>query len=201
MKESYPLVWPEGWPRTPLKERERRNAWKKSEAQCIADLEVELKRFGAVSMVLTRKDPNDRIGAPDPSVAVYFSRSREEDYSWQSALGIDNPAPTIAEIDSAFKRLASQHHPDRGGDVGTFVALKQHREAAIAYVNRMIGTSHDLGLACDKYCEARWNVVAVRNTVRSLRQMERDGASSLLERAMKGFAAQLTAGSTNAAAS
>src|SRR6266699_1071978 len=98
MNKTYPLVWPEGWPRTPLGDRIVRPAWKKTEHQAIAALEVELKRFGAMAPVITRKDPEDFRGAPDPSIAVWFSRKREEeDFSWQNALRIDNPAPSIEE--------------------------------------------------------------------------------------------------------
>ena len=193
MRESYPLVWLEGWPRTPLKDREQKKQWKKTEPLAIADLELELKRFGVVAPVLTRKDPHDSKGAADPSVAVYFSRSREEDYSWQAALGIENPAPTLDEIKAAFLKLALRYHPDnqQTGDLETYQALDAHRKNAVAYVNRMIGSTHELGICCDRYSEARWNIFAISNTVYSLRQMERDGASSLLERALKGFAAAL----------
>jgi hypothetical protein len=191
MRESYPLVWPEGWARTALKDRESRTAWKKTERQSIERLELELKRFGVLSCVITRKDPSDFRTAPDPSVAVQFSRKREDDFSWQGALGIFNPSPSLDEIESAFRKLAAQHHPDRGGDIETFHALSNHKKAALAYVNRLSGVSHDYSIACDKYKEARWNITAVANTVHSLRQMERDGTSRLLERAMEGFKEQL----------
>jgi hypothetical protein len=188
MREVYPLQWPEGWPRTAIKDREARPAWKKSERQAVDVLEVELRRFGVLGCQITRKDPQDIRTAPDPSVAVQFSRKRDDDFEWQGALGITNPAPSIDEIESAFRRLASQHHPDRGGDIETFHALTKHKKNAIAYVNRLSGLSHEYVIACDKFKEARWNVTAIGHTIRSLRQMERDGTSQLLERAMKGFA-------------
>lgn len=190
MKESYPLLWPEGWPRTRLDDRELRPGWKKTERQSIEALEVELKRFGAIAPVITRKDPQDFRTAPDPSIAVWFSRRREEeDFSWQNALRIDNPAPSIEEIESAFRRLAAPYHPDKGGDVETWHALDKHKKNALAYVNRLSGASRDFVIPCDNFKEARWNINAIRMTIHSLRQMERDGTSGLLERAMKGFAA------------
>ena len=190
MHESYPLRWPEGWPRTMLRERESKKQWKKTELQSIADLDVELKRFGVLSATLTRKDPKDFRTATDPSVAVYFSRQREDDFSWQAALGINNPAPTLDEIENAFRALAKKHHTDKpGGDLEMMIALNRHRESAVAYVNRLSGVSHDFVIACDKYNESRWNIFAISNTVYSLRQMERDGTSRLLERALTGFAA------------
>ncbi|HXP82596.1 MAG TPA: hypothetical protein VN976_22040 [Verrucomicrobiae bacterium] len=190
MKETYPLVWPEGWRRIPLGDRKLRPGWKKTERQTIEALEVELKRFGAIAPVITRRDPGDFRTAPDPSIAVWFSRKREEeDFSWQSVLGIDNPAPTIEEIETAFKRKALPFHPDKGGDIETWHAFDKHKKNAIAYVNQMSGKTRDFCIPCDNFKEARWNINAVRMTVHSLRQMERDGTSGLLERAMKGFTA------------
>lgn len=188
MKEAYPLAWPQGWPRTRIQDREARSAWKKTERQTIEALELELKRFGVLSSTLTRKDPNDFRGPNDPSISVHFSRKREDDFSWQDALGIHNPAPTIEEIDEVYRKLARQYHPDHGGDVEMFRAVTTHRQNAVAYVNRLSGQSHDHVIACDKFKESRWNINAIRLTVHSLRQIERDGTSALLEQAMKGFA-------------
>jgi hypothetical protein len=189
MKDQYPLQWPSGWPRTRIQDREERAAWKKTEKQAIEALDVELKRFGVLSAMLTRKDPQDFRGAPDPSVAVWFSRQHEDDFSWQDALGIHDPAPTSQEINDAYRKLAQKHHPDSGGDIEMFRALATHRKNALAYVERLTGQSHELSIACDKYKEARWNINAIRQTIHSLRQIERDGATALLEQAMKGFTA------------
>lgn len=191
MKESYPLSWPEGWPRTQLNDREERGAWKKNERQSLEALEVELRRFGAVAPVITRKDPQDFRTVDDPSIALWFSRKREEDFSWQGALRISNPTPTVEEIHSAFKTLAAKYHPDNQttGDIETYHALDRHKKNALGYVNRISGKSPDYVIACDKYKQPRWNLNAIRMTIHSLRQMERDGTSRLLERAMSGFAA------------
>lgn len=194
MKETHPLQWPLGLPRTAIKDREARAAWKKTERQSLEVLDMELKRFGALAWTLTRKDPSDIRTAPDSSVAILISRPTEDDFSWQQVLGISNPAPTVEEIESAFRRLASQHHPDRGGDIETFHVLSRHKRAALAYVNRMSGVAHDYVMPCDKFKETRWNVMALAHTVRSLRQMERDGTSRLLERALEGFKPALTEG-------
>lgn len=190
MKESYPLQWPDGWPRMRIQDREARPGWKKTEKQAIEALEIELKRFGAVAPVITRRDPQDFRTAPDPSIAVWFSRRKEEqDFSWQNALGIENPAPTIEEIENAFKRKAMPFHPDKGGDIETWHALNKHKQNAVSYVNQLSGKARDFCIPCDNFKESRWNINAIRMTVHSLRQMERDGTSGLLERAMKGFAA------------
>lgn len=189
MKEIFPLQWPEGWPRTRPQDRELRTAWKKTERQSIEALEQELKRFKVLSVTLTRKDPEDFRGPADPSVAIWFSRKHEDDFTWQDALGIRNPAPTIDEIDNAYRALVKKHHPDQGGDVEMFRALTTHRKNAVAYITRLSGHSHELSMGADKFKEVRWNITAIRNTIRSLRQMERDGTTALLEQALKGYAA------------
>ena len=200
MKETYPLQWPQGQPRTALKDRETRKAWKKTEKQFIEQLDLELKRFGVLTATITRKDPTDIRTASDPSIALYFSRRREDDYGWQHALEITNPAPTIAEIDAAFRKLSTKHHPDSiargsGGDLEIFHALSRHKRDAVAFVNRLSGTAHDYAIACDKFTEFRWNVAAIAHTIHSFRQMERDGTSRILEQAMEGFKPALTEGS------
>jgi hypothetical protein len=189
MKETHPLLWPQGWPRTRIADREARAAWKKTERQSIEALELELKRFAVLSATLTRKDPSDFRGPSDPSISVSFSRKREDDFSWQDALGIHDPAPSIEEITAVYRKLVAQYHPDQGGDVEMFRALTTHKNNALAYVNRLSGQTHEYAIACDKFKEARWNITAIRLTVHSLRQIERDGTSALLQQAMKGFAA------------
>lgn len=200
MTERFPLVWPQGFTRTLINDRQPRLAWKKTERESIEALELELQRFKAITPILTRKDPQDRLSAPDPSVAVWFSRQRKEDFTWQGALGIDNPAPTAEEINSAFTRLAAKYHPDRETrDIETYLKLDEHKRNALAFVNRLSGKANDVCLPCDHFREARWNINAIVMTLRSLRQMERDGTSGLLERAMQGFIA-LPEGSAHVAA-
>lgn len=46
---------------------------------------------------------------------------------WQ-VLGISSQA-TKEEIDTAYRRLASEHHPDRGGDEQTMMRINAAREA------------------------------------------------------------------------
>lgn len=48
---------------------------------------------------------------------------------WQ-VLGVQMNA-TRAEIEAAFRRLAMQHHPDRGGDAGQMARLNAAREAMV----------------------------------------------------------------------
>ena len=118
---------------------------------------------------------------------MYFSKPREEDYGWQTALGIDSPLPTMAEIDDAFRRKAAQYHPDRpGGDVEIFRALGQHRDRAKAWILNK-GDEHEYALACDKFAESRWNINALKLGVAALRKIEEYGLPGMLERTFKGF--------------
>jgi hypothetical protein len=200
MKESYPLQWPDGVPRTRIKDRKIRKVWKKTERQSIESLDDELETFGAISAVLTRKDPDDKMSAPDPSVALYFARKCEDDLSWQDALGIDNPAPTADEVREAFNRVALRYHPDKlTRDIERYLAYDKHKQNALAYVNRLSGNTPDYVITCDVYSEAKWNITAIRMTLRSFRQMERDGASTLMQQAMGAFKTkQLVAGGESA---
>ena len=42
-------------------------------------------------------------------------------------LGIKVPV-TVSELKARWKELAAQHHPDRGGDLATFIELKEAYE-------------------------------------------------------------------------
>lgn len=43
--------------------------------------------------------------------------------SWMTILEMDGVEPTVANIDSQFKKLAQEHHPDKGGDADHFKKL------------------------------------------------------------------------------
>ncbi|MBT2326058.1 J domain-containing protein [Variovorax paradoxus] len=49
---------------------------------------------------------------------------------WWHVLGVKSTA-TAVEIDAAYKRLASQHHPDKGGSTEKMSAINAAREAAL----------------------------------------------------------------------
>lgn len=203
-KEAYPLAWPEGWIRVRPQDRRFMAAWKRTANQYRDALEKELTRMESPSFIISSNVPLTERGSMTPGVepldvgvAVYFSRKLKEDFSWQDALDIHDPSPTEAQINESFRRLAQRYHPDKGGDIAMFQAVAKHRENALRWVNRKTNQNFDYVIACDQFKAVKWNMAAIVMTIKAIRQIERCGTSSLLERAFKGFA-QITekAGST-----
>lgn len=189
--EKQVLQWPDGWERTLIAARKPRAAWKKNFRESREALVRELERHGVGEVLICYNlPPQDRT---DPGVAVYFSKRATEDYSWQGALGIDSPAPTLAEIDEAFRRKAMQHHPDRGGDVEIYRSLAQHRERAKAWVLGTHRAEHEYVIPCDRFTETRWNLSAIRLALTAFRQLDRVGVPAILERTFRGFKTALPA--------
>lgn len=195
-KEAFPLSFPEDWPRTRPQDRRPMAAWKRSANQYRDALTMELTRMECPSAVISSNVPLNLRGSLTPGiepldvgVAVYFSRKIKEDFRWQDALGIHDPAPTEQQIQDAFRRLAQVHHPDRGGDVAMFQEVTKHRDNALRWVNRKTNNNFDYVIACDQFKEVRLNMAAIVMTIKAIRQIERCGTSSLLERAFKGFSA------------
>jgi len=206
-QEAYPLSWPEGWIRTRIPDRKAQRAWKKSARDCCTALIRELERMGVETVVLStnvpltmRGDLTAGIEPLDPGAAVYFSRKMKEDFSWQEILGIHEPAPTIERIEASYRELAKKYHPDSGGDPEMFQTLVKARDHAKAWVNRKSSTAYDYVIACDLFNEVRLNIQAIKLTIAAIRQIERCGASSLLERAFKGFKALTSGGEHGATA-
>lgn len=195
-KDAYPLSWPDGWPRTRPQDQRRMAGWKKNANQYREALMTELERMKSPTFVISSNVPLSQRGTMtsgieprDVGVAVYFSRQLKEDFSWQDALGLSDPIPTEQQIQEAFRRLAQIHHPDRGGDIAMFQAVTKHRDNALRWVNRREHQQFEYVIACDQFCEVRLNLEAIALTIRAIRQIERCGTSSLLERAFKGFSA------------
>lgn len=196
MKEAYPLQWPKGIDRTSLDDRQNRKLWNKlTDRQAVDKLEKELTAFGAFGIVVTRKDPADKLSRPDPSVAVYFSRREDMDFQWQEVLNITNPDPSLDDVNQAYRELAKRYHPDQNReDAENMVLLNQHRDNAVRYVKQSTGLDSTYCMAQDMFVEFKQNVTAIRNTIRSMRQMERDGSPRMVQRAMQGFRPALTEG-------
>lgn len=197
MTDAYPLTWPAGWPRTRPQDQRSMTAWKRSANQYRETLITELERMKAPTLVISSNVPLNVRGGMTPGieprdvgVAVYFTRQAKEDYSWADVLSIHDPiAATESQVQESFRRLAQQYHPDRGGDLAMFQAVTTARDNALRWINRKTDAKFDFVIACDQFREVRLNMAAIGLTIKAIRQIERCGTSSLLERAFKGFSA------------
>ena len=211
MKEAYPLAWPDGWVRTRPNHRRGNNNWKKTFGVYRDHLIDEVERLKATTLVistnipLTLKGlPREGFNPPDPGVAVYFGRKQREDRTWYDVLQISNVPETapldpatcarvLTMIDEQFRKLSKKYHPDVGGDLVLFQQLVKARDTGKDFYNHVRRADHDYVLACDLFHEVRLNMHAIALTVEAMRQIERCGASSMLERAFRGFMAALPA--------
>src|SRR6266436_2115073 len=101
------LEWPAGTPRTLIGNREPNPQWKKTTVYYEEALVKELDRLGVVGIKITTNATTQ-----DPGVAVWISRQRQADYSWQQLLDIDNPAPSREEVSAAYRKKSFPYHPD-----------------------------------------------------------------------------------------
>lgn len=85
---AYPLQWPDGWPRTPDDQRSSTSQFKTTFGRALYLLRYELQQLGAGNVVISSWLPLRRDGLPredqarrnlpDPGVAVYFTRRRQQ---------------------------------------------------------------------------------------------------------------------------
>ena len=187
VQDQTPLKWPEGWSRTLIERRRSQAQWKRPFLYYREAVAIELSRLGVSSAVISRNDSvRERL---DPGVALWFSLTPAEDFSWQTGLQLDTPAPSLAEIDAAYRRLAQKHHPDSvangsGGDVAMFYRLSEYRKRARAWVLGTSSVQHDNCIPCDRFTDARQNVAAIRSALAHFRGLERVGIPAILERVM-----------------
>ena len=185
--EQSTLKWPEGWGRTLIDHRKSRSAWKKPYSAYRDAVVNELEKIGVTAVTISRNESSkERM---DPGVAVWFSLKPLDDFSWQTGLQLENPAPSLDEIDSAFRRLAQKHHPDAvangsGGDVQMFHRLSEYRKRARAWVLGQNAPTLDNCIPCDRFVEVRQNLAAIRLALAAFRQLERVGIPAILERVM-----------------
>lgn len=195
-RELHPTIesslrWPEGWPRTLIEHRESRSAWKKPVMEYQKSITKELVAMKVTAASITFNPSSSR----DPGVAVWYSLESAEDVSWQIGLQIDNPAPTLDEVDSAYKVLALKHHPDRGGDIEMFKKLSGFREAARAYVMGTAAPKLENCIPMDRFVDMKQNLAGVRLFLSYVRGMERLGGPAVVKRIMeRTFRTALTAG-------
>lgn len=196
-KEAYPLSWPSDWPRTRPQDQRPLGSWKRTANQYRDALATELTRMESPSAIISSNVPLNLRGAMtagveprDVGVAVYFSRKIKEEFSWQDTLSIRDPiAATEADVQESFRRLAQVYHPDRGGDLAMFQKVTVARDNALRWIRRATDQSFPYVIACDQFKEVRLNMAAIVMTIKAIRQIERCGTSSLLERAFRGFSA------------
>ena len=192
IQEERTLRWPDGVDRTFIQLRKPNKAWKKTWKELTAALGDELSRLGANGSILICRSSDERM---DPGVAVWFSMCKE-DFGWQQGLGLDNPAPTPDQINTAFKEKARKFHPDNPttGDPEMFKKLSEWRDAALAWVSGSHAYSRESVMAIDQYTEARLNLCAIRLAFGHIRGLERVGAPGILSQTLGAFRAKLTGG-------
>jgi len=190
--EESVLRWPDGCERTRIKERKGQSAWKFTWGQYREMLAKELFLLGATSILVSRSDKADL----DPGVAVWFSMAKE-DFGWQQGLGLETPAPTLDQIDAAYRSKARRCHPDNTegtADPALFKQLTEWRDAARAWVKGTHRQRHEGVMAIDQYNEARLNLCAIRLAFSHIRGLERVGAPAILKQTLGAFRAKLVAG-------
>lgn len=180
--DETPLKWPDGWPRTLIGDRQERSQWKKNTQHYREQVTQELHRLGATAARIT-SNPYDKQRL-DPGVAVWFSMKKTDDFAWQKTLQLDNPMPTIDEINVAFRRLAAQHHPDRGGDVAMFQKYREASDKAKAWILGTDTQQMEHCIPCDTFTEARFNLAGIRLALSYFRGLERIGIPAILDRVM-----------------
>lgn len=186
-KEQIPLKWPEGWGRTLIDQRKPQGGWKKPFEFYRDSALKELERLKASTVTISRNERGkERL---DPGVAAWFSQKPTSDFSWQSGLHLENPAPSLDEIDLAYRKLAQKHHPDAvangsGGDIQVFHRLSEYRKQARAWVLGTDAPALDNCIPCDRFTEAQLNMAAISMALKAFRQLERVGIPAILERVM-----------------
>ena len=182
LTEEMPTKYPPEFPRTRIQDRKSNFHWKKEPEKYLQDIVVDMTHMDVKDILYTHSD----IERLDSGVALWFSRKKQKfDFSWQDGLELDNPAPTLQEIDDAFRSLAAKFHPDKpgGGDPEMFKRLNDHRKEARAWV---LGSHQQLELCvvCDSYTETRLNLAAIRFAMAAFRRLESVGIPGILDRTL-----------------
>ena len=54
-------------------------------------------------------------------------------------LGLVPETATVESVNSAFRKLVLQHHPDKGGDASKFQAIMESKNRCIMYLEKNLG--------------------------------------------------------------
>lgn len=182
VQQENKLRWPGGWNRTLIELRKAESRWKQPLDYYRNRVVRELMLMGATAVLITHGPvAQERL---EPGVAVWFSTAKE-DYSWQTLLGLDS-APSLDEIDQAFRRKAQAVHPDRedGGDMEMFKRLGAARKQAKAWVLGTHAERHEYVMALDRYTSVKANLAGLWRAFASFRSLQRLGMPSILERVL-----------------
>ena len=190
VEHEFILRWPEGWDRTLIELRKINKHWHQPLDYYRKAVVKELTLMGATAVLITQ-GPAEKERM-DPGVSVWFSLVKE-DYSWQTLLGLP-PAPTLDEIDAAFRAKAKPVHPDRqdGGDPELFKRVGEARRRARDWVLGKHEDRHEYVMALDRYTTIRANVAGLSRAFANFRSLQRLGMPTILERVLdKAFKAAL----------
>jgi hypothetical protein len=200
VKVEKSLKWPESFGRTLIDERINQKAWKKQLSVYITAVTHELELLGA-GIVLITYNERERDAGKDPGVAVWYSRQRSKDTSWQRVLRLDDPNPSREQIDKAFKTRVMEEkcHPDQiaggsRGDAKMYIKLDEAWRNAKAYLDG--DNPYDLKncLPMDRYVDVRQNMAGAKLYLEHLRAMYRLGNPFVVESMMdRGLHAALPA--------
>ncbi len=117
---TYPLMWPEGWPRTDPYRRLNNDPFKMDPGRIVKELSDEIKRLKATGAVISSNVPVRADGLPyadaarrrqdDPGVAVYFSLK-----GVQYSMAQDRYARPDANMRSLYLAIAGMRQMERHG--------------------------------------------------------------------------------------
>jgi hypothetical protein len=112
---AYPLQWPDGWPRTDPRERNRGHRFGGQEEltinRTVKQLVHELRLLGATDVIVSSNIPTKSSGLPysqsrlidDPGIAVYFTFKKKK--LMMARDGFTSPAANIRSLTLAIKGL------------------------------------------------------------------------------------------------
>lgn len=117
---TYPLLWPEGWPRTEPYRRLNNDPFKMDPGRIVKELSDEIKRLKATGAVISSNVPVRADGLPyadasrrrmdDPGVAIYFTLK-----GVQYSMAQDRYARADANMRSLYLAIAGMRQMERHG--------------------------------------------------------------------------------------